>query len=164
MRRKTIISIVGVVLISLTLTHTVHCDDSKKIETNIDKQNVPNADESPKVDNVDSTVNKNVNVNPAPAIDTKPKPIEKGQPKEKEHPKEKEQPKDKEQPKEIEQPKQIEQPKEKEKEQPNVDNVNAQNHSPAADGDIPSSIMAGFYAFVALGFVAIVYITYRSFR
>jgi len=41
--------------------------------------------------------------------------------------------------------------------------VNPPIHSPA-NTEIPASIMSGFYAFVALGFLAVVYITYRSFR
>jgi len=41
--------------------------------------------------------------------------------------------------------------------------VNPPVHSPV-NAEIPASIMSGFYAFVALGFLAVVYITYRSFR
>lgn len=41
--------------------------------------------------------------------------------------------------------------------------INKQNYQ-SIDTEIPSSIMIGFYVFVALGFVAVIYITYRSFR
>lgn len=41
--------------------------------------------------------------------------------------------------------------------------INPPVHSPV-DIEIPASIMSGFYVFVALGFLAVVYITYRSFR
>lgn len=43
------------------------------------------------------------------------------------------------------------------------DTVVVQKHDPS-ELEIPSSIITGFYVFVALGFVAIIYITFRSFR
>lgn len=152
MRRKTAISIlVGVVLISLT----VRCDDLQKVDKIVDKPIEPKADESPKAGNVANAVKKEEKAIPVPAIEPKPKQDENIPPKDKVKPNEKVKPDEEAKPNEKVPP--------VEGVPPNVDNANVQIHSPA-EPEIPGSIMVGFYLFVALGFVAIVYITYRSFR
>lgn len=146
MRRKTVISmLVGVVLISLM----VRCEDPKKVEPNVDKPIEPKANESPKAGNIANTAEKEEKSNPKPAIKPETKQDEKSPPKDKV--------------KQNEPAKPNENVSPNEQVPPNVDNANVQIHNPT-EPEIPGSIMAGFYVFVALGFVAIVYITYRSFR
>lgn len=121
MRCEAII-LLGVLLISLTFTHIVHCDkppeESKSAVAAVKVANDKEGSDKT-VENGDKVVAPPVEVNVKPEVSKQDDTMAAAD--------------------------------------------NPPVHSPV-NAEIPASIMSGFYAFVALGFLAVVYITYRSFR